>query len=167
MRRVLYVSLLVVGTLVAGAAPASAADWCPNDAQAFQIASGGSLPGLADRDSIGWQSYAVSGERSIVRRTCRDFDGDGDLDFAIQIACCTVSSPSLVVIYERFDNGGWGIAYRRFATVFDFERQGRSLVITEPRYSGSDANCCPSRVAVRKIFHRPGRFTSTTRITRP
>jgi hypothetical protein len=167
VRRVLYVGLLVVGTLVAGAAPASAAGWCPNDAQAFQIASGGSLPGLADREAGGWQPYADSGERSINRRTCRDFDGDGDLDFAVEVACCTVSSLSLVVIYERFDNGGWGIAYRRFTPVRGFERQGRSLVITEPRYSSSDANCCPSRIAVRKIFHRPGRFTSTTRITRP
>lgn len=169
MRRVLYGTIgALAGMLAVGAAPAAAADWCPNDAQAFQIAAEGSLPGLAERDNvIGWQPYAEGGERSISRRTCRDFDGDGDLDFAIEVACCTGSSPSLVVIYERFGNGGFGIAYRRFTPVRGFERQGRSLVITEPRLRSTDANCCPSEIAVRKIFHRPGRFTSTTRITRP
>ncbi len=160
--------LALAGMLAAGAAPAAAAQWCPNDAQAFQVAAEGSLPRLAEQDNvIGWQPYADVGARSISRRTCRDFDGDGDLDFAIEVACCTVSSPSLVVIYERFGNGGFGIAYRRFTPVRGFERQGRSLVITEPRYATSDANCCPSRIAVRKIFHRPERFTSNTRITRP
>jgi hypothetical protein len=171
MRRVLLVALAsAIGLLVAGSAPAAAAaaGWCPNDAQAFQIASEGSLPGLAQRDNVvGWQPYADVGVRSVNSRTCRDLDGDGDLDFAIEIVCCTVSTPSLVVIYERFDNGGWGIAYRRFTPVRSFERQGRSIVITEPRYARSDANCCPSRIAVRKILHRPGRFTSITRITRP
>ncbi len=160
--------LALAGTLTANVAPAAAAGWCPNDAQAFVIASQGSLPALAQRDNvIGWQPYAELDEQSINRRTCRDLDGDGDVDFAIEVACCTVSSPSLVVIYERFGHGGFGIAYRRFAPVRGFERQGRALIITEPRYTGSDAHCCPSRIAVRKIFHRPGRFTSTTRITRP
>lgn len=169
VRRALYATLLALAaTLVAGVSPAAAAEWCPNDAQAFQIAAEGSLPQLAQRDNvIGWQPYAEGGERSINRRTCRDFDGDGDLDFAIEVACCTGSSPSLVVVYERFGNGGFGIAYRRFAAVRGFERQGRSVVITEPRPRASDPNCCPSRIAVRKIFHRDGRFTSTTRLTRP
>ncbi|HEV2821451.1 MAG TPA: hypothetical protein VGW11_13200 [Solirubrobacteraceae bacterium] len=169
MRRALCaIVLALAGTLSVNVAPAAAAGGCPNDAQAFAIASDGSLPSLAQRDNvIGWQPYAELGEQSINRRTCRDLDGDGDVDFAIEVACCTVSRPSLVVIYERFGHGGFGIAYRRFTPVRGFERQGRALIITEPRYAGSDANCCPSRIAVRKIFHRPGRFTSTTRITRP
>lgn len=45
-------------------------------------------------------------------------------------------------------------------------RAGRALVVREPKYSPSDANCCPSRYRDRKLRWTGTRFESTIRIRR-
>ena len=52
---------------------------------------------------------------AVSRAYCADFDGDGDVDRAAQYACCTVSSPSPVVIL-RNNGASFAIVYKRFGT---------------------------------------------------
>lgn len=102
-----------------------------------------------------------------VRRAyCADFDGDGDIDRAALYACCTVSSPSPVVIL-RNNRTSFAIVYKRLhAPVLRVRRAGRALVVREPKYSSTDANCCPSRYRDRILRWTGTRFNSTIRVRR-
>jgi len=107
---------------------------------------------------------APSSTFTTVRRAfCADFDGDGDVDRAAMYACCTVSSPSPIVIL-RNNGTGFAIVYKRLgAPVFSFRRSGRALVLREPKYAASDANCCPSRIRSRRLRWTGSHFKSTVR----
>ena len=97
---------------------------------------------------------------------CADFDGDGDVDRAAMYSCCTVSSPSPVVIL-RNNGASFAIVYKRFgAPIFRIRRLGRKLVLREPKYSSDDANCCPSRFRDRTLRWTGSRIKATVRIRR-
>ena len=82
---------------------------------------------------------------------CGDFDGDGDADRAVHYQCCTVSSPAPWVVLRR-QGSRWPIAYRRLHdTTFKLYGSGTSLMTTEPKYSRSDPNCCPSRLRIGRL----------------
>ena len=82
---------------------------------------------------------------------CGDFDGDGDVDRAVHYQCCTVSSPAPWVVLRR-QGSRWRIAYRRLHdTTFKLYGNGTSLMTTEPKYSRSDPNCCPSRLRIGRL----------------
>jgi len=103
---------------------------------------------------------------TVYRAYCADFDGDGDVDRAAQYACCTVSSPSPVVIL-RNNGARFAIVYKRLrAPIFRIRRSGRKLVLREPKYSSNDANCCPSRYRDRTLRWTGSRIKATVRIRR-
>jgi hypothetical protein len=82
---------------------------------------------------------------------CGDFDGDGDVDRAVHYQCCTVSSPAPWVVLRR-RGARWRIEYRRLHdTTFKLYGNGASLMTTEPKYSRSDPNCCPSRLRIGRL----------------
>jgi len=102
----------------------------------------------------------------VYRAFCADFDGDGDLDRAAEYVCCTVSSPSPIVIL-RNSGSSFAIAYKKLGNpVFRFRAKGRALVVREPKYSSMDANCCPSHYRERTLRWTGTRFKTTIRIRR-
>ncbi|XAY05945.1 hypothetical protein DSM112329_02806 [Paraconexibacter sp. AEG42_29] len=92
---------------------------------------------------------------------CGDFDGDGRTDRALHFQCCTVSSPAPWVVL-RGRAGGWKIVYKRLSdTTFRLEGDGTHLVTTEPKYSRTDALCCPTRLRIGTLRWNGGRFIRT------
>lgn len=78
---------------------------------------------------------------------CRDLTGDGVQEMTAYLACCTVTSPRPVVIFEARD-GAWTAVHalsglgRR--AIWNLKVVGRELRFRSPIYRRSDANCCPS-----------------------
>ncbi len=78
---------------------------------------------------------------------CEDFDRDGDDEMLVHYACCTVSSPSPVGIFEKDPAGNWQLVWARArGAVFRVEEDDNAAIATEPVYSRNDANCCPARL---------------------
>ncbi len=78
---------------------------------------------------------------------CEDFDRDGDDEMLVHYACCTVSSPSPVGIFQKDESGNWQLVWARArGAVFRVEEDDNAAIATEPVYSRNDANCCPSRL---------------------
>lgn len=133
-------------------------------------ADGAGVPAALDADPglrrIFAEPSASTTFDSVDRAYCADFDGDGDLDRAALYTCCTVSSPSPFVIL-RNRGTRFTIAYAKLASpVFRVRRAGRALVLREPRYSRSDANCCPSRYRDSALRWTGKRFKSNVRLRR-
>src|SRR4051812_7253250 len=95
---------------------------------------------------------------------CGDYNGDGRTDRAVLYQCCTVSSPApWVVLSHR--RSGWHMVYKRLHdTTFRLQADGSDLLSTEPKYSRSDANCCPSRLRIGRLRWTGSRFKRTFRI---
>ena len=153
------------------AAQAASRNWhgCNRTATTF-VANFAGVPAALDanpglRRTFGDQLPSATFS-AVYRAYCADFDGDGDVDRAAQYACCTVSSPSPVVIL-RNNGASFAIVYKRFGTpIFRIRRSGRKLVLREPKYSSNDANCCPSRYRDRTLRWTGTRIKATTRIRR-
>ena len=172
VRRAFAVAVVGVALLPVAAAEGASRDWhgCGRDATKAAADLAG-VPGVLDADP-GLGEVFGGGRPSAVyngvyRAYCADFDGDGDVDRAAQYVCCTVSSPSPVVIL-RNNTTSFAIVYKRLrAPVFRIRRGGRKLVLREPKYSPMDANCCPSYFRDRTLRWTGTRIKATVRVRRP
>jgi hypothetical protein len=95
---------------------------------------------------------------------CGDYDGDGRTDRAVLYQCCTVSAPAAWLLLRR-TGSAWRIVYKRLHdTTFTLAGDGTQLVSTEPRYSPSDALCCPTRLRIGTLRWTGRSFERTLRI---
>jgi hypothetical protein len=155
--------------VVATAAPAASRNWAACG-KALTTSAGGQagVPARLDGDpklqSV-FGDTAPSSELKVSRSLCADYDADGDIDRAALYDCCTVSSPSPVVILRNEGGGDYAIAYARLNdAVFFLRTAGRDLVARSPKYARNDPNCCPSRFSDRRIHWTGSRFATTVRI---
>jgi len=170
----LAVAAIALGaSLVASsAAPAASRTWKPCDKALTKAAAGqAGVQAAMDADprlgSIFGDDAPSSVLKSISRSLCADYDGDGDVDRAALYKCCTVSSPSPIVILRNEGGADYAIAYSRLNdAVFTLRPSGRDLVEREPKYARTDPNCCPSQIRERRIHWTGSRFKTTIRIRR-
>jgi len=163
----------VLAALVLCAAPAGAASrtWKPCSRTATKAAAEqAGLPARTDADErlqVIFGEYLPSSQLStIVRSLCADHDGDRDLDRVALYRCCSVSSPAPFAILRK-DTAAYVIGYARLNdAVLGLRAAGRDLVEREPKYTHSDANCCPSLVRERRIRWTGKRFATSVRILR-
>lgn len=84
---------------------------------------------------------------------CRDFTLDGRRDMAVNLLCCTVSSPRPLVVFVDTD-AGWQVGWQRFNSQAWRPRSvGRTLRYRTPVYRRTDANCCPSTFRYYKLTY--------------
>lgn len=89
---------------------------------------------------------------------CRDFTLDGRRDMAVNLLCCTVSSPRPLVVFVN-TGVGWKVGWQRFnSQAWSPRAAGRTLRYRAPVYKRTDANCCPSRFRYYKLLYRHGRL---------
>ena len=88
---------------------------------------------------------------------CADLDRDGARDMAVLMGCCTVGAWDVLVIF-RNTNASWRYSYFAKRSIFRIHREGRSIILKEPRYRSGDANCCPSSYRHYKVRWTHGRF---------
>lgn len=171
--RLLIAAAAAIGGLLlpASAAQAASRNWhgCSKDATTVAAATAG-VPAALDADpglrNIFEPQPPSATFTAVYRAYCADFDGDGDVDRAAMYACCTVSSPSPVVIL-RNNGASFAIVYKRLrAPIFRIRRSGRRLILREPKYSSNDANCCPSHFRDRTLRWTGSRIKATVRIRR-
>ena len=169
----LVAAAAVIGALLlpTSAAQAASRNWhgCSKDATKIAADLAG-VPAALDANpglrSIFGDQLPSATFNAVYRAYCADFDGDGDVDRAAQYACCTVSSPSPVVIL-RNNGASFAIVYKRLrAPIFRIRRSGRKLVLREPKYSSNDANCCPSSYRDRTLRWTGTRIKATVRTRR-
>ncbi|MCW3039606.1 MAG: hypothetical protein JWM31_1511 [Solirubrobacterales bacterium] len=166
-----YVTAVIAVVVVVGASsPANAATrpWSDCSKAQGQIASRSArVPRAMDADPTLRRVFLDTKPSTIYRRPstslCGDFDGDGRTDRALLYQCCTVSSPAPWVVLRGL-RGGWRIAYKRLSdTTFQLQSDGTRLITTEPRYSQSDALCCPTRLRIGTLRWNGARFVRTFR----
>jgi hypothetical protein len=164
-------TLALGATLIASAAaPAASRNWTPCSKAMTKAAAGqAGVPARMDADaklrSIFGDDAPSSVLKTITRSLCADYDGDGDVDRAALYDCCTVFSPSPVVILRNAGGGDYAIAFARLGdAVFTLRTARRDLIAREPKYAPADANCCPSRFRERRIHWTGTRFQTTIRI---
>jgi hypothetical protein len=162
---------IALAAVLIGAGDASAArrDWhaCSKTATKAAAEQAG-LPARMDADAslrtVFGDVAPSSALTTVARSLCADFDGDGDVDRLARYTCCTVSSPSPVVILRRVGSG-YAIVYARFdEAVFEVRGAGRDVIQEAPRYAPDDANCCPSKIRERRIRWTGTRFVTHVRI---
>lgn len=158
-------------TLIAtAAAPAASRSWKPCSKAMTKAAAGqAGVPARMDADpklqSVFGNDAPSSVLTTISRSLCADYDGDGDVDRAALYKCCTVSSPSPIVILRNEGGADYAIAFSRLTdAVFALRTAGRDLIEREPKYARDDPNCCPSRIRERRIHWTGKRFATTVRI---
>ena len=158
--------------VMASASPAASRSWTPCSKAMTKAAAGqAGVPARMDADprlqSIFGDEAPSSMLTAITRSLCADYDGDGDVDRAALYKCCTVSSPSPIVILRNEGGGDYAIAFARLSdAVFALRTAGRDLVEREPKYARTDPNCCPSQIRERRIHWTGTRFKTTIRIRR-
>ncbi len=164
-------TIALAAMLVASAAaPAASRNWAACSKAMTKAAAGqAGVPARMDADprlkSIFGDDAPSSVLTTISRSLCADYDGDGDVDRAALYKCCTVSSPSPIVILRNEGGGDYAIAYARLNdAVFSLRTSGRDLVEREPKYAPNDPNCCPSQIRERRIHWTGTRFKTTVRI---
>jgi hypothetical protein len=156
----------------APAAPAASRTWKSCDKALTKAAAGqAGVAAWMDADprlrSVFGGDDPSSVLKTITRSLCADFDGDGDVDRAALYKCCTVSSPSQIVILRNEGGGDYTIAFSRLNdAVFALRTAGRDLIEREPKYARTDPNCCPSQIRERLIHWTGKRFATTVRIRR-
>src|SRR3954466_34256 len=106
------IAALAVGATLAAAGPrpAGSRTWTPCDKALTKAAAGqAGVPARMDGDAglrrIFGEEAPSSVLKTIATTRCADFDGDGDIDRAALYKCCTVSSPSPVVILRNQGGG--------------------------------------------------------------
>ncbi len=156
--------------VMASASPAASRSWAPCSKAMTKAAAGqAGVPARMDADpklqSIFGDEAPSSMLTTITRSLCADYDGDGDVDRAALYKCCTVSSPSPIVILRNEGAGDYAIAFARLSdAVFALRTAGRDLIEREPKYARTDPNCCPSQIRERRIHWTGTRFKTTIRI---
>ncbi len=171
MRVVLVCLAVLAGAAIA--APTSSAVtakwWACGKDGSRKAAQAAGLPGAIDADPHLRDVFSGEKPTSILqlyRSYCADFDRDGDVDRAVEYACCTVSSPGPYAIL-RHDPSGWTTVYARLSdVVFRFRPRAGRLLVDSPKYSSSDANCCPSRISTRELRYSHGTWVSRVTVRR-
>jgi len=112
----------------------------------------GELISRATGLGVGRESEPVEDIFSLQRVICEDLDGDGQDEMNALYTCCTVSSPSALGVFKAAPDGRWQLVHARLrGPIFKLERGDNQVVATEPVYSRSDSNCCPSRLREVKV----------------
>jgi hypothetical protein len=174
MRSVKLIAAAACGAMLIAspAAPAASRTWNACDKALTKAAAGqAGVPARMDADpklrAIFGNDAPSSVLKTISRSLCADYDGDGDVDRAALYKCCTVSSPSPIVILRNEGRGDYAIAFSRLHdAVFALRTAGRDLIEREPKYASTDPNCCPSQFRERRIHWTGRRFATTVRIRR-
>jgi hypothetical protein len=159
----------LIGLLHAAAASAAHSPWAAcSKAAGNAAARDARLSQVLDADPVLRGDFGATRPSSVYKRPatslCGDFDGDAHTDRALLYQCCTVSSPAPWLVLRR-QGSAWRIAYERLHdTTFKLEPHGTRLVTTEPKYSSSDALCCPSRLRIGTLRWTGRSFKRTFRV---
>jgi hypothetical protein len=166
----LCLALLVAAAIAAPTSSAVTAKWWPcGKSGTAKAAAAAGLPQAIDADPKLQQIFSGEKPTSILRlykSYCADFDRDGDVDRAVDYACCTVSSPSPYAIL-RHDPTGWTTVYARLSdTVVRFAPRGGRMIAKSPVYGPTDPNCCPGRISTRELRFTHGKWVGHVTVSR-